>query len=153
MTMGIRITAALGEEIRRHGASGYPHEVCGALLGRESAVGGNGTLREVLAVLPLENRREESRHNRFSLAPDDVRQAERAARERSLEVVGWYHTHPDHPARPSEFDREHAWPWYSYVILSVTSRVPGEMTSWRLADDRSGYAAERIEEAVGGREN
>jgi proteasome lid subunit RPN8/RPN11 len=143
--MRLRLSQAMGEEIREHGARGYPHEVCGALLGREIADAGDGTMREVQAVLPLENRREESRHNRFSLTADDVRRAERAASERGLEILGWYHTHPDHPARPSEFDREHAWPWYSYVILSVAARVPGEMTSWRLADDRSGYAAESIE--------
>jgi proteasome lid subunit RPN8/RPN11 len=144
--MRLRISPAMGQKIREHGARGYPQEVCGALLGREAAEhGGDASLREVLAVLPLENRREESRHNRFSLTADDVRRAERAASDRGLEMLGWYHTHPDHPARPSEFDREHAWPWYSYVILSVAARVPGEMTSWRLADDRSGYTAERIE--------
>jgi proteasome lid subunit RPN8/RPN11 len=143
--MRLRMIPALAEEIRRHGAHGYPHEVCGALLGRESPAEGAASIREVLAVLPLENRREESRHNRFSLTPEDVRRADQAAGEHGLETLGWYHSHPDHPARPSEFDREHAWPWYSYVILSVAARVPGEMTSWRLADDRSGYAAERIE--------
>ncbi len=148
--MRLRLSPALGEEIRRHGVRGYPHEVCGALLGRESETESNGMVREVLAVLPLENRREESRHNRFSLTPEDVRHAERAAGERGIELLGWYHSHPDHPARPSEFDREHAWPWYSYVILSVAARVPGEMASWRLADDRSGYAAERIEMAEEG---
>ena len=60
-------------------------------------------------------------------------------------MVGWYHSHPDHPARPSEFDREHAWPWYSYIIVSVMSAVPAEMTSWRLNDDRLNYTAEKIE--------
>lgn len=143
--MLVRMSPALAEDIRRHGARGYPYEVCGALLGRESQAEGAAALREVLVVLPLENRREGSRHNRFSLTPEDVRRAEQAAGERGMETLGWYHSHPDHPARPSEFDREHAWPWYSYVILSVASQVPGDLTSWRLADDRSGYTAERIE--------
>lgn len=148
--MLLRLTTGVRDSIREHGTRGYPHEVCGALLGRESvAEGEEGALREVLAVVPLENRREESRHNRFSLTPEDVRRAERAASERGLEMLGWYHTHPDHPARPSEFDRQNAWPWYSYVILSVAARVPGELCCWRLADDRSGYAAERIEIAEG----
>jgi proteasome lid subunit RPN8/RPN11 len=147
--MRLRLSRAVGEEIRTHGAHGYPHEVCGALLGREIAADGGGdrALREVTAVLPLENRRDDSPRNRFSVTPEDVLRAERAAAASSLELLGWYHSHPDHPARPSEFDREHAWPWYSYVILSVAQREPGEMTSWRLADDRSGYAAERIEVA------
>jgi proteasome lid subunit RPN8/RPN11 len=71
--------------------------------------------------------------------------ADRAAEARGLDVVGWYHSHPDHPARPSEYDREHAWPWYSYIIVSVAKGVAGEMTSWRLQDDRAGYEKERIE--------
>jgi len=62
-----------------------------------------------------------------------------------LDVVGWYHSHPDHPARPSLFDREHAWPWYSYVIVSVVSGKAADMTSWRLNDDRQDYTPERIE--------
>jgi len=143
--MRLRLTSRVRDEIREHGARGYPHEVCGALLGREHAGNGDGPLREVIAALPLENRREDSPRNRFSVTPEDVLRAERAASEQKLELLGWYHSHPDHPARPSEFDREHAWPWYSYVILGVASRVPGEITSWRLADDRSGYAAESIE--------
>lgn len=145
--MRLRLTSDVQECIREHGANGYPNEVCGALLGREVFEPGAGALRLVTAALPLENRREDSPRNRFSVMPRDVRRAERAASERGLEVLGWYHTHPDHPARPSAFDREHAWPWYSYLILSVAAHEPGDMTSWRLADDRSAYAAESIEVA------
>ena len=141
----LRLSAQVRDEIRAHGALGYPEEVCGALLGREADSEGDRSVREVTAVVRLENRREDSPNNRFSVTPQDVLRAERAAREQKLELVGWYHTHPDHPARPSDFDREHAWPWYSYIILGVAAREPGEMTSWRLADDRSGYAAESIE--------
>jgi len=101
-------------------------------------------LREVLALYPLTNRREDSPHNRFSLSAEDVRDAEKAARDKNLDVVGWYHSHPDHPAQPSQYDREHAWPWYSYVIVSVANRKPQDMTSWRLSDDRSTYACEEI---------
>ena len=144
--MRLRLTSQVHEEIRSHGARGYPNEVCGALLGREIGEGG-GELRHITSVLPLENQRDDSPHNRFSVTPEDVLRAELAARNSGLDLLGWYHTHPDHPARPSEFDREHAWPWYSYVILTVASRVPGDMTSWRLADDRSAYAAESIEVA------
>ena len=148
----LRISPELGEKIREHGVETYPYECCGALLGTDHDVLANGpnqeprkVYREVLSLFPLVNRRDDSPRNRFSVTADDVREAERAATAQGLEVIGWYHSHPDHPARPSEFDREHAWPWYSYVILSVAEREPGEMTSWRLADDRSGYAAERIE--------
>jgi len=141
--MSLRLTAEIAEQIRAHGAVGYPHEICGALLGRDVDEG-----REVVALFPLDNRREDSPRNRFSLTAEDVRAAERAASAQALEVVGWYHSHPDHPARPSEFDREHAWPWYSHVIVSVAAGAAQEITSWRLEDDRSGYQIEAIEIAA-----
>ena len=138
------IRAELAEKIRRHGEKTYPHECCGALLGRDANSEGRPE-REILELYPLVNRREDSPRTRFSVAPGDVVAADRAAEARGLDVVGWYHSHPDHPARPSEYDREHAWPWYSYIIVSVAKGVAGEMTSWRLQDDRAGYEKERIE--------
>jgi len=143
----LKISAEIAQQIRQHGAQTYPHECCGALLGRDDADGDVGVqfpMREIVALFPLTNRREDSPHNRFSVTAEDVRDAEKAAREKKLEVVGWYHSHPDHPARPSQYDREHAWPWYSYVIVSVANGEPLEMTSWRLSDDRSEYACEEI---------
>jgi proteasome lid subunit RPN8/RPN11 len=96
-------------------------------------------------LLPLANRRDDSPRNRFELTPDDVRLAERTAADKHLDLLGWYHSHPDAPARPSEFDRDHAWPWYSYIIVSVLKGEPRDTTSWRLRDDRSGYEPEAIE--------
>jgi proteasome lid subunit RPN8/RPN11 len=140
------ISAELAEQIRRHGAETYPHECCGALFGRDASSEGElRRPREILELYPLVNRRDDSPRNRFSVAPEDVIDADRTAQARGLDVVGWYHSHPDHPARPSEYDREHAWPWYSYIIVSVPKGAAGEMTSWRLQDDRAGYAEERIE--------
>jgi proteasome lid subunit RPN8/RPN11 len=147
------ISGHLAEKIRLHGAETYPHECCGALLGRdESAVAGVDLRkdaltprREILALFPLVNRRDDSPRNRFSVSVDDVRAAEKAAREQGLEVVGWYHSHPDHPARPSEYDRDHAWPWYSYIIVSVQNGAPQDMASWRLNDDRQEFSPEGIE--------
>jgi cysteine synthase B len=147
------ISGQLAEKIRAHGAETYPHECCGALLGRDSNAvlesdRGDGSLtaaREILGLFPLVNRRNDSPRNRFSVTAEDVMAAERAAREQGLEVVGWYHSHPDHPARPSEFDRDHAWPWYSYVIVSVQNGAPQDMTSWRLNDDRAEFSPEGIE--------
>jgi proteasome lid subunit RPN8/RPN11 len=136
----LRLQEEIANRIRNHGAETYPHECCGALLGSDE-----GANRQVTEILPLKNQREDSPRNRFSITPEDVRDAEAAARNSSLELVGWYHSHPDAPAKPSEFDREHAWPWYSYIIVSVLSRVPREMNSWRLADDRGSYDAEAIE--------
>lgn len=137
------LTEELAQRIRRHAAESYPHECCGALLGRDREAG-----REVLDLFPLVNRREDSPRNRFSITPDDFRAAEKAGQQRGLELVGWYHSHPDHPAVPSEYDREHAWPWYSYVIVSVVARVPKEMASWRLAGDRARFETEGIEVRV-----
>lgn len=136
------ISKELAEQIRSHGAITYPHECCGALIGRDSS---EAEARQVLQLFPLVNRRDDSPRNRFSVSAEDVRDAEKASLERGLEVVGWYHSHPDHPARPSEFDREHAWPWYSYIIVSVQQGEPAEMTSWRLTDDRQAYLPEPIE--------
>lgn len=136
----LAMSVDLAAQVRAHGADTYPHECCGALLGRDIE-----GAREVLGLFPLVNRREDSPRNRFSVTPNDVLRAQVAARERNLDVIGWYHSHPDQPARPSEYDREHAWPWYSYVIVSVVERAPVEMTSWRLADDRSAFAQEEID--------
>src|SRR5262249_27270555 len=134
----------LAQQIRAHGAESYPHECCGALLGTE----GEGK-REVLEVFALVNRREDSPRNRFSITAEAFRGAEKAARERGLEVMGWYHSHPDHPALRSEYDREHAWPWYSYVIVSVVGREPQQMTCWRLADSRLRFEPEAMEAGLG----
>ena len=153
-TVQLWMNQEVARRIRRHGAETFPHECCGALLGRDSAFEEKSgarddapgeTSREVLELFPLINRRDDSPRNRFAVTAEDVRDAEKAAGEKGLEVIGWYHSHPDHPARPSQFDREHAWPWYSYVIVSVMSGEPAEMTSWRLNDDREDYSPENIE--------
>jgi proteasome lid subunit RPN8/RPN11 len=136
----LKISEELAGKIRAHGVETYPHECCGAILGRD----GNGA-REVLGLMPLANRRDDSPRNRFEVTSDDVRLAEKTARGQKLELIGWYHSHPDAPARPSEYDRDHAWPWYSYIIVSVQSAQPRDMNSWRLRDDRSAYDSEAIE--------
>lgn len=137
------VNSQLAQGIRDYGARDYPNETCGALLGVDGA-----EAREVRALFPLTNRRDDSPRNRFSITADDFRAAEKAAKQQGLELLGWYHSHPDHPAKPSEYDREHAWPWYSYVIVSVAQGKPQQMTSWQLADDRSTFHAEEIAWAV-----
>jgi proteasome lid subunit RPN8/RPN11 len=135
----IRISRELSSRIQAHAVETYPHECCGALLGSDGE-----TDREVAGLLPLANRRNDSPRNRFSISADDVRAAERAAQERGLDLIGWYHSHPDHPALPSEFDRQHAWPWYSYVIVSVERGEAKQMSSWRLTEDRARFMFEEI---------
>ncbi|MGB2672400.1 MAG: M67 family metallopeptidase [Candidatus Acidiferrum sp.] len=145
------ISAELANRIREHGVETYPHECCGALLGTDHDVlaydpnrDSRKVSREVLSLFPLVNRRDDSPRNRFSVTADDVREAEKSASAQGLGVIGWYHSHPDHPARPSDYDRDHAWPWYSYIIVSVHAGLSKDMTSWRLKDDRSEFLEEKI---------
>jgi len=147
----LTISAELAVKIRAHGVETYPHECCGALLGRDAGFSYHHEsrdrrqpAREVLALFPLVNRRDDSPRNRFSVTAEDVLAADKNAQQQGLEVIGWYHSHPDHPARPSQYDQDHAWPWYSYVIVSVHGGTPEDMTSWRLKDDRSEYVEEKI---------
>jgi proteasome lid subunit RPN8/RPN11 len=127
--------------VARHGERGYPDEVCGFLLGTQGD--GDKVVRE---VRPVENVWEETeqRRRRFLIEPRDFLRAERDARAAGWEILGFYHSHPDHPARPSETDREAAWPGYSYVIQSVRERQAAEVQSWVLKGDRSGYDEETI---------
>lgn len=130
----------------RHAATAYPEECCGVMLGtvtRDPAHGGETTL--VQRVLSVENERDDSRHNRFLITPETVLAAEKQARRLGLDVVGYYHSHPDHPAEPSEFDRSHAWPGMSYVIVSVRDGRPAETRSWRLVEDRTHFEEETLE--------
>jgi proteasome lid subunit RPN8/RPN11 len=127
------------ETIRRHAEAAYPEECCGFLLGR---AGGGATFVERVAA--ADNERQDSRRNRFLIHPEAVLAAHKEARAAGLDVVGYYHSHPDHPAQPSEFDREHAWPGLSYLIVSVRDGRMAEGRSWRLADDRERFAEEKI---------
>ncbi|MEA2560234.1 MAG: hypothetical protein QOH06_1738 [Acidobacteriota bacterium] len=127
----------------QHAAASYPDECCGVLIGR---ILGDSTVVERL--LSADNERDDSRHNRYLINPETVLAAHKEARALGLDVVGYYHSHPDHPARPSEFDREHAWPGVSYLIVSVEKGSVADARSWRLADDREKFDEEKIEEAV-----
>ncbi len=137
--MSLHISEVLLDRIREHGRSAYPHECCGLLLGQA-----NGEGKSVLDLRPVANAREDSRHNRYLISPRDLLEAEREARRLGLDVIGVYHTHPDHPACPSEFDRENAFPWYSYIILSVAAGHPADLASWTLREDRSTFDREEM---------
>jgi proteasome lid subunit RPN8/RPN11 len=133
--MAIVLRPEVAAAIRRHGIEAYPNECCGALLGRDGVV---------VEAFGLPNTTEEGPRRRFLVRPQDYRAAESRAAEIGFEMLGFYHTHPDHPARPSQYDLDHAWPFFSYVILSVKERVPTDMTSWRLLDDRSAFTEETL---------
>jgi cysteine synthase B len=122
--------------IRRHGARIYPDECCGALLGPKTG--------DVTEAYPLDNTFPDGRRRRFLVGPDEYRRAEARATETGLQLLGFYHSHPDHPAEPSQFDLDHAWPNMSYVIVSVRQGQPKEARSWRLKADRSAFEEEFV---------
>ena len=133
--MALRLDPLVDAAIRAHGSETYPNECCGALIGRD------GTVLETLA---LPNMTDEGPRTRFRVTPNDYREAERRADELGAELLGFYHSHPDHPARPSQYDLDHAWPFFSYVIVSVRDGVSGDMTAWRLREDRSAFDQEEL---------
>ena len=138
--MTLRLPGRLLEEIRRHGEEAYPAECCGALAGRGTGEGG----REVVRLAPAVNRRTDDPH-RYLIAPDDLRRLESELRGEGLEIVGYYHSHPDHPAVPSGYDTAHAWPWYSYLIVRIEQGRAQEAASWTLDDDRPLMHPESLE--------
>lgn len=136
-----------------HAASAYPEECCGILIGRlleRTEDASEGTLVE--RILSAQNARPDRRNDRFLIEPETVLAAHREARAASLDIVGYYHSHPDHPAEPSEFDREHAWPGTSYLIVSVLDGRVAESRSWRLRDDRERFEEENIDPTLGAAE-
>jgi proteasome lid subunit RPN8/RPN11 len=148
----LAVTAGVDEAIRAHGQATYPHECCGALLGRDN---------QVSDILALPNTTEEGPRRRFLVRPSDYREAERRASELGAELLGFYHSHPDHPARPSQYDLDHAWPTFAYIIVAVAGNTSsrqsaegatadgaaaaGEMTVWYLKDDRSSFEEGSLE--------
>jgi proteasome lid subunit RPN8/RPN11 len=136
----LRIGEELLEDIRRQGEAAYPAECCGALAGRLRETGD----KEVVRLAPAVNRRTDDPH-RYLIAPDDLRRLEAELRAEGLEIVGYYHSHPDHPAVPSGFDTEHAWPWYSYLIVRVERGRGREAASWTLDDEQPVMRSESLE--------
>ena len=127
--------------IHTHGEEAYPHEGAGFLLGREE-----GGTRWVLDIFPVDNERQgEEARRRYLLGPEEMLRAETAATRQGLQLLGVFHSHPDHPNQPSEFDREWALPWLSYIITSVEQGQALESRAWRLKDDRSGFEEESLE--------
>ena len=137
--MTLRLPDTLLEQIRRLGEAAYPAECCGALVGRTEGDG-----KDVARLAPAVNRRTDDPH-RYLIAPDDLRRLESEVRAEGLEIVGYYHSHPDHPARPSAFDTEHAWPWYSYLIVRIDRGNGADAASWVLDDDRPLMHPESLE--------
>ena len=138
--MNLKLSKDVLAKIHAHGEQAYPEEGAGFLLGEENGV------RDVQTIFPLTNSREDSaRHNRYLITPEDYLKAELEADKLGLSLLGVFHSHPDHPNRPSEFDREWAQPFFSYIITSVQSGKAIESRSWRLLEDRSQFVEEEIQ--------
>ncbi len=139
MIPSLSIPPELMRQIEANGEAAYPEEGAGFLLGADSVN------REVTAILCLPNEREDgARHNRFLIGARDYVRAEMEAEDRELALVGVFHSHPDHPNRPSEFDREWAQPYFSYLITSINGGEAAGSRSWRLSEDRAGFAEEPV---------
>jgi proteasome lid subunit RPN8/RPN11 len=135
----IELDAKAVEAIRRHGREAYPEECCGALVGTAE----DGAAR-VTRIERIENSRRGERERRYSIDPLEYARVERSADSEGLAVLGFYHSHPDHPAVPSQYDRERGLPFFHYIVLAVAAGSPGEIASFVLSEDRGSFEREEI---------
>ena len=132
----IRVSGEPWREMVAHARATYPDECCGAMIGDEAGL--------VLEALPLSNETTDERKRRFLIGPDEYRAAEKRASETGRTLLGFYHSHPNHPAVPSAFDLAHAWPNLRYLIVSVRGGRPEEARTWKLREDRSSFDEEIV---------
>lgn len=136
------LPTSLREEILRHAGGAYPEEACGFLVGRQ-----NGSDRRVERVLRARNRVGSEAGRRYLIPADELRSLELQLQGGETEVVGFYHSHPDHPARPSEFDRDHAWPWYVYIVAMSTPQGSEAMRAYELDPETREFAEVPLDDA------
>jgi proteasome lid subunit RPN8/RPN11 len=137
----LQLSSELEKNIRTDGETAYPNECCGILIGEVDSAGAKIARR----TLTINNAREDGeQYHRFLITPEDMLRAEQTARAMKLDVIGFYHSHPDHPSAPSGYDKDHALPFYSYVIVSVDNGKAQILTSWELTDDRIDFVREKI---------
>ncbi len=116
-----------------HACSTYPEECCGFLLGIDSEH------RRIHRAYAVQNVNKGSRQNRFNINPMDLVRADDETRRSNIDLIGIYHSHPDAPVQPSQVDLENAWPWYTYLIVSLQNGAPRDMAAWLLSEDRSTF--------------
>ncbi len=137
--MGISINRGLYEEMLLHAKGDYPHECCGLIAGRYGE-----QVKEAVCIYPVQNKNNERLNDRYSIDPADMLKIEKEVKRKGLQILGFYHSHPDHPSRPSQFDRDRAWPVYTYIIIAVASSGEVKVRSWVLSDDESEFIEEEI---------
>lgn len=136
----LHLTHTALHKLKVHAMCSYPEECCGMVMGRQE-----GDTRRVCDILQARNAGIEQRERHYYIVPDEYRRAEAFAARHGVQILGLYHSHPDHPAEPSLFDLEHALPWFSYIIVAVEKGIPSAVRSWRLRDDRSHFDEESVE--------
>jgi proteasome lid subunit RPN8/RPN11 len=138
------VSASVLRAIQAHGEAAYPNEGAGLLLGQVAAAD-----KTVVDILPLDNEWEAGeQYHRYLITPQDMLRGETEAARRGLDVLGIFHSHPDHVAEPSTMDRDWALPWYSYIITSVQKAKAVVSRSWRLREDRTAFDEETIQPAA-----
>jgi proteasome lid subunit RPN8/RPN11 len=133
------LTQQQKQQIESDGVAAYPNECCGIIYGR---IVDRKRIVDELETVPNDFEPGEQYH-RFSITPATLMKAEKKCTGGKL-VLGFYHSHPDHPARPSEYDRVHGWPFYSYVIVAIHQKKPVDMTSWVLSEATEQFAKQEI---------
>jgi proteasome lid subunit RPN8/RPN11 len=136
----IEIKEIYVEKIKEHAQKDYPYECCGVILGKFS--NGEKSVTEVLEIST--EREDENKHNRYLIPSSEILKIELYAAKKGLDIVGFYHSHPDHPATPSQFDIDHALPVYSYLIVSVYDAKAKDITISVLSNDRTKFEKEFI---------
>jgi len=137
----LQLTSEQQSAIAVHGERDYPYECCGLLLGHFASDGA----KVCAELLPISNaREEEAKRNRFLIRPEELLRGEQLAAAKGLDIVGFYHSHPDHPAVPSTYDLEHAWPVYSYIVVAIKSGRAEALRSWEMQTDRTRFDEEEI---------
>ena len=137
----ITLKRTIDSAIRNEGAQAYPTECCGFLLGELQ----NGDDRLITELLPITNNfAADEQFHRFLITPEDFLRAEKEARTRRLEILGFYHSHPDHPSFPSQYDQDHALPFYSYIIVSVQKGAATTLNSFQLTPERTKFIEEEV---------
>lgn len=138
--MSITLTADQIRAIEAHGEETFPNECCGFMLGTA-----NKDDKTIVELMRAYNEFEEQeKYHRFLITPEAYMRGEKHARANGLDIMGFYHSHPSAPARPSQYDLDHAWPWLSYVIVSIMDGKADAMTSWVMKEDRSAFDEETI---------
>jgi proteasome lid subunit RPN8/RPN11 len=138
--MKVVLPEKVAKGIRHHAEATYPEECCGFLIAKDLPPPSDAT-RRILRAVPMENRMEGARRRRFVIPPEELRRFETTLEGTEESVVGFYHSHPDHPAVPSLFDQEHAWPWYTYIVLTVQQGRAGTIGAFEMDAESRQFTA------------